>query len=228
MEGVHAYYESALAALRYVEHRAPTNRRFGADADLLWASFHGHLADVDRIELLVRDADAQWPGSLGARGVFALDGAEDDAFGQDWSPLDSVRGAELWRDALATPAPENLGAALAQVAAPWRTQLAPFDPPAITASSRLVVAGPSAFAALAQAFEGRAELDWADQVAVVASAPAHRQLAGFVGAALNATKRVSILAANETPTTSLRGRSPIISPDASPEDAAHAKSLAGA
>ncbi len=228
MEGVHAYYESALAALRYVEHRAPTNRRFGADADLLWASFHGHLQEVDRIELLVRDADAQWPGSLGARGVFGLEGAEDDAFGQDWAPLDPVRGAELWRDTSSAPAPTSLAAALAQVVAPWGVTLKGFEPPAITASSRLVVAGPSAIAALAQAFEGRAELDWADQVAVVASSPAHRQLAGFVGAALNATKRVSILAATETPPTALRGRTPVVSPDASPEDAAHAKSLAGA
>ncbi|MBX3265023.1 MAG: hypothetical protein KF782_35450 [Labilithrix sp.] len=226
MEGIEAYYEAALAALRYVEQRAPTSRRFGPDADLVWASFRGHLAAVDRVELLVRDADAQWPGSLGARGVFALDGAEDDAFGQGWAPLDPVRAEALLRDALAAPAPPNLRAALAQIAAAWRVSLAPFEHAPVTPSSRLLVAGPSAVAALAQAFEGRAELDWADQVAVVATAPAHRQLAGFVGAALNATKRVAILAAGEP--AALPGRVLAVSADAALEDASHARRLAGA
>lgn len=225
--GVRAYYEAALTALRYVEHRAPTRRRFGADADLLWASFHGHLSDVDRLELLVRDADAQWPGSLGARRVFGLGGAEDDAFGDAWTPIDPVRGAELWRDALGTPAPETLGAALSRIAATWGLSIAPFAHDALSPSSRRVVAGPSAVAALARSFEGRAELDWADQVVIVASEPAHRQLAAFCGAALNSTKQVTLLAAGEASAGSLRGRALDVSSDADPRDAAHARSLAG-
>src|SRR5690606_36203028 len=71
---IRSYCHGALTGLRYVEHRAPTSRRFGQDADLHWASFRGHLQDVDRIDLLLRDADAQWPGSLGARRVFNLSG----------------------------------------------------------------------------------------------------------------------------------------------------------
>jgi hypothetical protein len=223
-----AYYRAALTALHYVEHRAPTGRRFGQDADLLWASFRGHLQDVDRIDLLLRDADAQWPGSLGARRVFDLHGvAEDDAFGKDWAPLDPVTGAELWRETLAEPAPENLGAALSRIAAVWGLALSPFSHDPVAPSSRLVLAGPSAVAALAHAFEGQSDLDWADQVAIVASNPGTRQLAAFCGAALNVTKPTVLLAAEQRPEASLAGRTPLVSEDAPAADAAWARAVVG-
>jgi hypothetical protein len=62
-----AYYRGVLTALRFLEQRRPTGRRFGPEADLRWSSFRGHLLDIDRVELMVRDADAEWPGALGAR-----------------------------------------------------------------------------------------------------------------------------------------------------------------
>lgn len=58
--------------LQYVEQRRPTGRRFGADADARWSSFKGDLETVDRIELMMRDADAEYPASLGARVVYGL------------------------------------------------------------------------------------------------------------------------------------------------------------
>src|SRR5690606_36252944 len=66
-EQTKTYYRGALTALRFLEERQSTGRRFGPDADLRWASFRGHLLDLDRVDLLIRDADAQWPGSLGPR-----------------------------------------------------------------------------------------------------------------------------------------------------------------
>lgn len=224
--GVRAYYESALTALRYLEHRAPTGRRFGQDADLRWSSFRGHLQDVDRIDLLLRDADAQWPGSMGARRVFNRHGvAEDDAFGKEWAPLEPVAGAELWRDANGTPPAENLGAVLSRIAAVWKLSLQPHRHEAVSPSSRLVVAGASAVAALAQSFEGRSDLNWADQVAVVASDPPTRQLAAFCGAALNATNATPALLAAEERGASLVGHTPVVSSDASSTDAQWARAL---
>lgn len=54
---VHAYYTAAMAGLRFLEHRQPSGRRFGPDG-----LPRGHLRDCDRVELLLRDADAQRPG----------------------------------------------------------------------------------------------------------------------------------------------------------------------
>lgn len=219
-----AFYRGALTALRYLEERKPTGRRFGQDADLRWQSFRGHLQDVDRIDLLVRDADAEWSGSMGARRVFDLDGvAEDDAFGKDWQPLDPVAAAELWREIARAPAPPTFGLALSTIAAEWKLSLAPFAVPPIHPSTRLVVAGASAIAALAESFDGRTDLDWADQVAIVATDPGTRQLAAFAGAALDATRAAVLLAATQS--ADVRGRALLVSDDASSTDRAWARHL---
>lgn len=42
-DATESYYRAALTALRFVEARRPTGRRFGAEADALWASFAGGL-----------------------------------------------------------------------------------------------------------------------------------------------------------------------------------------
>ena len=59
------FYRAALAALRYADHRRPTGRRFGPDADARWAGFRRYLANADRIDLLLRDADRSPPGNCG-------------------------------------------------------------------------------------------------------------------------------------------------------------------
>ncbi len=58
-----AYCRAALESLLFVEALRPTRRRAGADADATWASFRGDLTTADRIDLLLRDADAEWPGA---------------------------------------------------------------------------------------------------------------------------------------------------------------------
>jgi hypothetical protein len=96
VEGQRSFYAAALAALRFVEARRPTKRRFGPDADATWAEFRGDLGSSARIDLLLRDADAQWPGSFGARLPYGLGAlAADEPFGAAWVPLDDVDAAYL-------------------------------------------------------------------------------------------------------------------------------------
>ena len=118
------YYAAAMAALRFIEQRTPTTRRFGPEADARWSAFKGNLETADRIDVLLRDADAQWPAALGARNVFALRAAaEDEAFGVEWEPLDAVAAEDLWRSVSVEPAPQGVAAALAAVAAGWGLSL---------------------------------------------------------------------------------------------------------
>lgn len=227
-----AYYEAALRALRFIEQRAPTTRRFGADADARWAALRGHLETADRIDLLLRDADAQWPSAFGARTVFALRAvAEDDPFGSTWLPLEPEAAAELWRKVLAEAAPASVHDALTACAAAWGLGLRRLDVGSIRPEDKLLVAGPSAIAALATAFVADKDLSFADQVAVVATPHAHRQLAALTGALLNTKSPTRILAAppegtNQPPRASdLTSRRVILSEDAAPEDAAFARHL---
>ena len=218
----HAYYQAALHALAFIEQRKPTGRRFGAEADAMWSSLAGDLTTGDRLDLLIRDADAQWPAAFGARTVFALKTvAEDEAFGPDWETLSGVAAEELWR-ARREPA-TDLSSALAALGAPWSIALQPFDVGSVGPAEKLVVAGPSAIAALAAVFEGSSALDWTDQVTIVATAPGHRQLAAACGAFLNVTKAVRLLTARAD--ASAKGARLVVSSDADPRDSVAAKQL---
>jgi len=213
-----AYYRASLHALRFLEQRRPTGRRFGTEADARWAALRGDLATSDRIDVLLRDANAEWPGALGARAVFRLtDVAEDDPFGAQWTPLDPVDGEELWRALAAEPPPATLGAALDAVASAWGAKLAPFALGALVPSERLIVAGPSAIASALAAFVESADLDWYRQVCVVATSPPARQLAALAPAWLNVNQPVTILAADE-PANALGARRVLVSDDASADD----------
>ena len=221
-----AYYQAALTALAYVEHRQPTGRRFGAEADARWSSFKGDLTTADRIDLLLRDADAQWPSAFGARTVFAKRAvAEDEPFGADWESLDAVAAEEVWRAQRQAAAPTSPHAALAAAAKSWDLTLSPFDPGAIGAAEKLLIAGPSAIAATLVAFHDGTDLDWADQVTIIATPPAHRQLAALGGALLNATKPTRVCTAELA--TARSGMRLLVSEDAAAGDAAKARELAG-
>ena len=219
------YYQAAVLGLRYLEATKPTGRRFGADADARWASFQGDLTTADRIDLLIRDANAQWPEAFGARTTFAERGvAEDEPFGAGWASLDPVDAETLWRAQVATPAAADLWSLLTAVAATWDLRLAPFDPGPIDAADKLVVVGPSAIAGTIVAFRrGGRDFDWAEQVVVIATPPGHRQLAALGGALLGIATPTAI--ASATHPTARRGRL-IASSDADPADAQRARELA--
>jgi hypothetical protein len=215
-----AYYTVALTGLRFVEVRRPTGRRFGSDADARWVGFRGDLTTADRLDLLLRDADAEWPGAFGGRTVFAEPAvAEDDAFGSAWPGLEPVDAEEVWRTTLAGREPRDIDGLLAAWSIAWGLSLSAIDVGALSTVDRLLIAGPSAIAAAIRAFAGRDDLAWTEQVVVVATPPAHRQLASFATAALNATKPTVV--ATHGQAHSLVGRA-FVSPDAAPADAAAA------
>lgn len=230
LDGVRSYYRAVMEVLGHVEARSPSTRRFGVEADGHWNAFAGDLTLGDRMDLLIRDADAQWPGSVGARTIYALPGvSEQDAFGPDWIPLDSMAAADLWRDLRGAnaPAPASTPAeALQRVANAWGLTFGDAPIPMLAAAERYVVTGPSAIAALIAAFAKRSELDWAVQVTAVATLPAHRQIAAAAGALLNLTRSVTVLTSSQKLAT-LRGATWITSADASADDRAHAAALVG-
>jgi hypothetical protein len=227
-----AYYRSGLALLKHVEARQPTSRRFGAEADALWSQVRGELSTLDRIDVLLRDADAQWPGAFGARTVFHLSGvAEDEPFGAQWVGISGIEAENLWRaqdDAHSTQVQEVLGA----MAAAWQISLLPIDVGIIAPADRLVVVGPSAIASLIQVFAGNPALDWADQVSVIATPPSARQLAAAASAVLGSTKASSLVDSSAADTAAeaarLQGKSVrlVQSADATPEDRAAAERVA--
>jgi hypothetical protein len=192
-----AFYEASLRALRYVEARSPTGRRFGVDADAMWRTFRGHLTASDRIDLLLRDADAEYSGSFGARVIFALRAVgEDDAFGPTWTRPEPTDADALWRKVVSEPPAADVPATLAACALAWGLTLQLVEVPRFTPNSRVLLAGPSAIASVAAAFASGRDLAWSDQVTCVASSPAHRQLAA-VCAALLAGKPTRVVAASD-------------------------------
>jgi hypothetical protein len=227
-DGAEHYLDGALQLLQYVEVRRPTGRRFGADADARWSSFRGDLETVDRIELMIRDADAEWPGGFGARAVFAIQGvAEDEPFGSQWEGVDPVAAEELWRRVKADPPPTTIAAALALIAGAWGVTLTAQPSEPVSPTDHLLVVGPSAIASTIEAFAAGAALDWSEQVVVVASTPAARQLAAAAAALLNASRQAIILTATDSAPALKRGVRLVASTDADPADLARARSLIG-
>lgn len=216
------FYAASLATLRYLEARSPTTRRFGADADALWRELRGHLTTADRIDLLLRDADAAFPGAFGARQTYHLRAvAEDDAFGADFEALPADEADELWRAILAAPPPATVDEALLRIAQAWDLSLAAFDVGTITPATKLLAAGPGAVAALVRVFAGNVDLSFVDQITVVASPPGHRQLASAAAAILNAPHGTRLVHGGDAPARVDADRV-LVSPDADPADRAWA------
>ncbi len=204
--------------------------RFGADADAMWGSFRGDLTTSDRIDLLIRDADTEWPCAFGARTVFELPAtANDEPFGSEWEPLDPVDAEELWRGVAAGAVARSVAEALRVIARSWDVPVVAFDVGTVAATDRIVVAGPSAVAALIEAFAAARDLDWSAQVTVIATAPAHRQLAAAAAALLNSSKPTSLLSARGAEEARRHAAARlVVSDDAAPEDRAAAERLARA
>lgn len=216
-----SYYAASLACLRFAEARHPTHRRFGADADAVWESFRGHLTTADRIDLLLRDADAQWRGALAAWTTFALPAvADDEPFGTGWPGLDPVDAEELWRHVFRAPASSE-ASVWSAIASEWKLAPRPVDVGAIDASSKLVVTGPSAIIALAVAFRANRDLSWSEQITCIATPPAHRHVASLAAVFLNTTEPGRLLESTGARVTGRVDRV-LASPDAAADDLAFA------
>lgn len=225
-EGQSRYYEAALWALRFVEARRATKRRFGPESDATWTAFRGDFGTSARIDLLLRDADTQWPGAFGARSVYDLAAvAQDEAFGAAWMPLDDVDAEELWRRIVAAPTPKSAADALAHVARAWGISLSPLSVGTIGAADKLLVVGPSAIAATIEAFARGSDLDWHEQVTVLATPPAHRHLAAAGAAIVNATKATRLVNQTAARADVPPGARLIASADAAPVDRATADEI---
>lgn len=183
------YYDAAMIGLRALEAREGRSRRFGPDAEATWAAFAGALhGPTDRVELLLRDAAVGWGLAFDARAIFGLPAtAADDPFGTSWRH----RSGRSLLEAAGEPTFEAAAAALG-------LRLARFDLPDLSATSRLVLGGPSAMAAAVRAFRANPALGWDRQVTVVADAPAHRQLAGLCALFAGADAPTRVVRSDDT------------------------------
>lgn len=188
-----SYFRTALAALRFLEAREPTGRRFGEDADVLWRSYATRqMSELDRLELLIRDADRQWRGAFGPRFIFDLPvGSDDDPFGPSWERAAPVPVRDLWREAFARPAPQSPREVVLEWSAAWERPLSsiPFE---LSTNERVTLIGASAIATGIAALESRSDLAWHRHVEVVATEPAERQLA-LLAAPLLAAEGATVL-----------------------------------
>ena len=222
------YYLTALRLLRFAEARSPTGRRFGADADALWKDFAGGLKTSDRIDILLRDADTEWPEAFGARAVFGLRAvAEDDAFGAEWVSLEPVDGERVWKDAMRAELAASMDAAIEQLGAAWELGFVPCTVPRLTATSRVLVCGAGAIVAAVRTFAANPDLSWTQQVVVVADRPAERQLAASAAMLLNTT-RATALRGSDDPRGAAKftGYLALVSDDATPDVRTAASELA--
>ena len=209
------FYAASLVALRALDGRERTSRRFGDDADTRWGNFAGHLRISDRIDLLLRDAAGQWGAAFSPAVVWSLPGlAVDEPFGPDWRPLPEPRAEALW----ARPTGADLDAALRAL----DIAVAPVDLPPLSATSRLIVAGSSAIVAVARAFARDSGLSWTAQVLVVAKQPRTRHLAGLVAPLLGASGPTRLVAPSDDLPATLKavgfsaGGRAVVSSEASP------------
>lgn len=181
-----SFYAAAVAGLRALDARERTPRRFGVDADMRWSSFKGALTEADRIDLLLRDAAVTWGTAFSPAEVFDLFGlAPDEPFGPDWQSLGVATARRFLTDAGQVATPGGLATLLG-------VKNQPVALPGLSASTRLVVAGTSALVAVGEAFAGRTDLSWSDQVLAVAQAPQTRQLAALLAIVVGSAARTRL------------------------------------
>jgi hypothetical protein len=222
-----AFYAAAVAGLRALDARERTPRRFGSDADARWASFKGNLHDGDRLDLLLRDAAVTWGVAFSPAEAFDLFGlAPDEPLGPDWRTIGASSARRAFQEPPASTTPNALASHLG-------LSLTPITPPSVTPSTRLVVAGAAALAAVAEAFARSPGLSWSDQVLAVATAPAHRQLAGLLAIAVAAHGRTRLVRPSPDLRATLKEAGfaqmdvAVVSSDAEPACAEFARRAAG-
>lgn len=222
-----AFYAAAVAGLRALDARDRAPRRFGADADTRWSSFKGALTDADRIDLLLRDSAVTWGAAFSPAEIFDLFGlAPDEPFGPDWQPLAGSTARRMLQDPGSSATPASLSRLLG--ISPHPVVL-----PALSASTRLAVAGGAALVAVAEAFAAKPDLSWSDQVLAVATVPAHRQLAGLLAITVGSPGRTRLVRPAEDLRAALKEAgftqidAAVVSSDTEPDCATFARRSAG-
>lgn len=196
---IEAFYRAGFEGLRFLEQREGRGRRFGEAAHAAWRSLGGELEAADRVELLLRDAAANYPLAFGARGVFEMTWlAEDEPFGGEWPPAraglaetllrESKSGGEADAMALLVATAQHWGVPNPAVTPALTDQVA-----RITPASHLLIAGVSAMVAVIAATSARRDLDLAEQALVLANGPAERQLWGLALLAASTRGRPRVL-----------------------------------
>ncbi len=219
-----AFYAAAALGAAWLDARESSPRRFGPAADASWRTYAGtasDLSDLDRLELLLRDAASLHPDAFSPRAVFALPGLTDDEpFGQ-WAHTPEPK---LARDTFRSPpaAPSSARALLEAAARHWNLPLgvAAALPP-IGPTTRVLVVGAAALLAVVDRFAANRDLSLREQVVVLTDVPALRHLAGLAALALgelrappcvapdgaspsDATARVDVLASSDDATAAER------------------------
>jgi hypothetical protein len=233
-EDVQRFYRAGALGLRALQDRGLSAERFGVEATARFRAFKGELRDNHRLDLALRDGAANHPLAFAARSVFAIPGlAADEPFGPDWVSLPQSKALPILRE-LDGPSPQDvsapIGRLLSTLADIWglapqtleAAQVASIQP-----ASRVIAAGSGAIIAIAEHMAGKSELAFADQVLVVTSLPALRQLAG-IAAALAGSRRSPATVALRTDKRAQFDHAALllVSPDALPADAAEARALA--
>ena len=221
------FYAAAIAGLRALDRREGSARRFGPDPDTRWASFQGALNDADRIDFLLRDASVTWGVGFSPAESFDLFGlAPDEPFGPDWQSLSSTAARRYLEANTPISSPAAIGELIGVASVPVQV-------PALSASTRLAVAGGAALVAVARAFAERSHLSWSDQVLAVATKPIHRQLAGLLAVFTGAMARTRLTRPAEDLRTALEAAgfaqidAAVVSADAEPACADFARRAAG-
>lgn len=221
-----AFYRASLAAIRFCDAREARSRRFGPDADSAWLSFAGDMGASERIDLLLRDADVQWPQAFAPRLVFGLAGlADDEPFGAAWASLEPALAEALWQTVSTAPPTKDVAELTDTAARAWGHPLVPVPTPELTPTTRLIVAGASAIAATARLFAQQPTLAWSDQVLVVAGRPFERHLATLMAPTLGTNHPTNVVRPGERPARPFGRARPVVSNDADPEASAWADQL---
>lgn len=220
-----AFYGAAVLGLRALDLRETTPRRFGAEAEARWTQFAGALGAGDRIDILLRDAAGTWGAAFSPSECFGFFGlADDEPFGPDWGGIDDASAKRL----LAEP---DAPATLDHVAYRLGVKAASVPVPAVTPSTKLVIAGGTAIVSVAKVFAENNSLSWTDQVVVVADKAAWRQLAGLAAVLLGARGRTALVRPTEADKLRALGfaylDAAVESPDAEPEAAELARKVGG-
>lgn len=222
-----AFYAAAVLGLRALDARETTPRRLGADAATRWTQFAGALGAGDRIDILLRDAAGTWGAAFSPSECFGFFGlADDEPFGPDWGGIDDHAAKRLLAE-------HDAPSTLEHVASGLGVKAAHVPVPAISPSTKLVVAGGTAIVSVAKVFAENKGLSWTDQVVVVANRGASRQLAGLAAVLLGARGRTALVRPTEGADRALRAvgfahlDAAVISPDAEPEAAELARKVGG-